>query len=147
MPHATNTLETKYCNSCTPLLQLMKPGTLQSSATREATAMRNPRTTTQCSAYSWQLEKAPVLCVQLLSHVPLLQPQGHQPIRLPCPWDFPGKKARVGCHFLFQGIFLTQGSNWRLLHWQAGSLPLNHLGIPRETPYTATKTQCSQKNK
>ena len=109
--------------------------------------MRNPRTTTQCSAYSWQLEKAPVLCVQLLSHVPLLQPQGHQPIRLPCPWDFPGKKARVGCHFLFQGIFLTQGSNWRLLHWQAGSLPLNHLGIPRETPYTATKTQCSQKNK
>ena len=33
----------------------------------------------------------------------------------------------VGCHFLFQGIFLTQGSNpclLCLLHWQAGSLPL-----------------------
>ena len=31
-----------------------------------------------------------------------------------------------------QGIFLTQGSNLslpHLLHWQAGSLPLNHLGI------------------
>ena len=34
-------------------------------------------------------------------------------------WNFPGKNARVGCHFLLQGIFLTQGSNLRLLHWQA----------------------------
>ena len=36
----------------------------------------------------------------------------------------------MGCHFLLQGIFLTQGSNprlLRLLHWQAGSLLLTHL--------------------
>ena len=26
------------------------------------------------------------------------------------PWDFPGKNTGVGCHFLLQGIFLTQGS-------------------------------------
>ena len=32
----------------------------------------------------------------------------------------------VGCHFLLQGIFLTQGLNPRLLHWQAGCLPLSH---------------------
>ena len=31
--------------------------------------------------------------------------------RLLCPWDSPGKKTRVGCHCLLQGIFLTQGSN------------------------------------
>ena len=31
--------------------------------------------------------------------------------RLLRPWDFPGRKTRVGCHFLLQGIFLTQGSN------------------------------------
>ena len=30
----------------------------------------------------------------------------------------------VGCHFLLQGIFLTQGSNVQLLHWQMDSLPL-----------------------
>ena len=30
----------------------------------------------------------------------------------------------VGCHFLLQGIFLTQGLNSRLLHWQADSFPL-----------------------
>ena len=23
-----------------------------------------------------------------------------------CPWDFPGKNTRAGCHFLLQGIFL-----------------------------------------
>ena len=36
----------------------------------------------------------------------------------------------VGCHFLLQGIFPTQRSNLCLLHWQAGSLPLSHLGSP-----------------
>ena len=33
-----------------------------------------------------------------------------------CPWDFQGKNTGVDCHFLFQGTFLTQGSNLRLLH-------------------------------
>ena len=27
------------------------------------------------------------------------------------PWNFPGENTGAGCHFLFQGIFLTQGSN------------------------------------
>ena len=37
----------------------------------------------------------------------------------------------MGCHFLLQGIFLTQGSNLHLLcllHWQADPLPLCLLG-------------------
>ena len=29
--------------------------------------------------------------------------------RLLLPWDFLGKGTGVGCHFLLQGIFLTQG--------------------------------------
>ena len=37
----------------------------------------------------------------------------------------------MGCHFLFQGIFPTQGSNQCLLRWQADSLPLSHQGSPR----------------
>ena len=32
------------------------------------------------------------------------------------PWNFPGKSTGVGCHFLLQGIFLTQGSNPGLQH-------------------------------
>ena len=53
---------------------------------------------------------------------------------LPCPWDSPGKNTGVGCCALLQGIFLTQGSNPRLLrfqHWQAGSLPLAPPGQPK----------------
>ena len=44
--------------------------------------------------------------------------------------DFPGKNTGVGCHFLLQGVFLTQGSNSCLLHQQEASLLLSHLGIP-----------------
>ena len=47
-----------------------------------------------------------------------LQPHGLQPAKLLCPWDFPGKNTGVGCHFLLQGIFLTQGLNLHVLHWQ-----------------------------
>ena len=45
--------------------------------------------------------------------------------------DFPGKNTGVGCHFLLQGIFPTQGSNLHLPQWQADSLLLNHLGSLR----------------
>ena len=33
-----------------------------------------------------------------------------------CPWASPGKNTGVGCHFLRQGIFPTQGSNLGLPH-------------------------------
>ena len=58
---------------------------------------------------------------------------GLWPTRLLCPRDSPGKNTGVGCHALLQGIFPTQGSNprlLRLLHWQAGSLPLAPPGKP-----------------
>ena len=51
-------------------------------------------------------------------------------------WHFPGKNTGVGSHSLLQRIFLTQGSNpclLSLLHWQAGSLPLEPPGKPQ--PY------------
>ena len=63
-----------------------------------------------------------------------------------CPWDFPGKNAGVGCHFLFQEIFLTQGSNLHLLNWQINSLPLCHLGSPKKRWVKAKPTvrECSR---
>ena len=54
--------------------------------------------------------------VKLLSHVQLLRPHGLQLTRLLCPWNFPGKSTGVGCHFLLQGIFPSQGSNRGLPH-------------------------------
>ena len=44
-----------------------------------------------------------------------LQPHGPYPTRLLCPWDSPGKKTGVACHFLLQGIFQTQGLHLSLL--------------------------------
>ena len=47
--------------------------------------------------------------------------------RLLCPWDSPGKSTEMGCHFLLQGIFPSQGLNLYLLgllRCQEGSLPL-----------------------
>ena len=53
-----------------------------------------------------------------------LQPHGPKPARLLCAWNFPGRNTGVGYNFLLQGIFLTQGLNPHLLHWQEGPLPL-----------------------
>ena len=81
------------------------------------------------------LEKTPVVldlvrgcsvaksCLTLRHH-------GLEPASLLCLWDSPGKNTGVGCHFHLQGIFLTQGSNLHLLHWQVGSLPLSEEGSP-----------------
>ena len=42
----------------------------------------------------------------------LCNPVGYvYPTRLLCPWSSPGKNTGVGCHTLFQGIFITQGLN------------------------------------
>ena len=59
-----------------------------------------------------------------------LQRQGLQPARPLCPWDCPGKKTGVGCHFLLQGIFPTQGSNPGLPHCRQTLYPLRHQGGP-----------------
>ena len=42
----------------------------------------------------------------------------------------------MGCHFLLQGIFPTQGLNPHLLQWQADYLPLSHW-------YSIAKNQCT----
>ena len=69
-------------------------------------------------------------CMQSLSHVWLFVTYELWPTMLLCLWNCPGKNTGVGCHFLLQGIFPTQGLNLCLLHWQADSLPLNYVGSP-----------------
>ena len=67
----------------------------------------------------------------------LLKPNGLQPARLLCPWDFLGKNTVVGCHFLLRGIFLTQGSNLCPLHWQQ----IDFIG-PSLNMLTASRLHC-----
>ena len=47
--------------------------------------------------------------------------------------EFSGQEYWDGCHFLLQGIFLTQGLNPQLLcllHWQVNAFPLAPAGKP-----------------
>ena len=64
--------------------------------------------------------------IQSLSHVrPFVTPWtvAHQ---APLSMGFPSKNTGVGCHFLLQGTFLTQGSNLRLLPLVLGRWILYH---------------------
>ena len=51
-----------------------------------------------------------------LSHVQLFATLWTVAYQALPPWDFPGKNTGVGCHFLLQGIFPTQGLNSGLPH-------------------------------
>ena len=69
----------------------------------------------------------------LQSYLTLCNPIYHSVPGSSVHGDSPGKNTGVGCHALLQGILLTQESNLRLLcllHWQAGSLPLEPTGKP-----------------
>ena len=53
----------------------------------------------------------------LLSCLTLCNPMNPmEPTRFLCPWNYPGKNTGVGCHFLLQEIFPTQGWNPGFLH-------------------------------
>ena len=80
------------------------------------------------------------VCVCVLSHVrPSVTPWAVAHQNFLCPQNFPDKNTGVGCHFLLQGIFSTQGSNPCFLHWQAVSLQLSHLGSPNPKSPTTPK--------
>ena len=78
----------------------------------------------------------------------LLQPYALQPARLLCLWDILGKITGVGCRFLLQDIFLTQGSNLCLLCWQEdllekGQLPTQlFMGFPGGSDSKEPTCQC-----
>ena len=57
-----------------------------------------------------------------------LWPHGLLPTSLFHPWDFLGKNTRVGCHFLLQEIFPTQGLNLGLPHCRQTLYHLSHQG-------------------
>ena len=76
-----------------------------------------------------------------------LQPHGLYPTRLLCLWDFPGKNTEVGCHFLFQVIFLVQRLNPYLLHWQVDILPLSYTEKPSYAPQSGLKFSIGKKKK
>ena len=63
----------------------------------------------------WQEEKVLVIQLCLTFCDPTDWRTPPVTARLFCPWNSPGNNTGVGCHFLLQGIFPTQGSNQGLL--------------------------------
>ena len=59
--------------------------------------------------------------------------------------DSPGKDTGLGCHFLLQGIFPTQGLKLYVLHGWANALPLTHLKsvVAQSCPTLCDPTDCS----
>ena len=60
-----------------------------------------------------------------------LRPNGLWPAKLLCLWISPGKNIGIGCLFLLQGIFPTQGSNPGLPHCRRILYQMSHKGSPR----------------
>ena len=60
----------------------------------------------------------------------------------PLSMGLPSKNTGVHCHFLIQGVFLTQGSNPCLLYRQADSLQLRQMGSP-QLAFSSLKNQHS----
>ena len=77
------------------------------------------------SGWKWKSESVSgsVVSDSLWSHEP-------HPTRLLHPWNSPGKNTGVGCHFLLQDIFPTQGSTLGLPHCSQALYPLSHQGSP-----------------
>ena len=69
-----------------------------------------------------------LLLFSCFCHVRLFCDPMDPPCSPPLSMGFPRQEYWSGLHFLLQGIFPIQGSNLRLLHWQADSLLLSHQG-------------------
>ena len=63
-----------------------------------------------------------VVVVQSLSHVQVFATPQTAACQSPLSMGFPRQEYRTGCHFLLQGIFLTQELNPHFLHWWVDSL-------------------------
>ena len=77
-----------------------------------------------------------------------LQPHGLEPACLLCLWDFPSNNTEVGCHFLLQGTFPTQGLNfvscisrWILYHWAIWEVHMGGWGYLKNAS-VSLKTWC-----
>ena len=88
------------------------------------------------------LFNAPLVCILLILNLRLAQtviqscqslcdPMDCSPPDSTALWDFLLKKARVGGHFLLQGIVPTLRLNLCLLHWQVNSLLLSQWTTPK----------------
>ena len=80
---------------------------------------------------SWTTREAQKLKVKFTKLCPTLETPWNVACQAPLSMGFSSKNTGVGCHFLLQGIFLTQESNPRLLHCRQILYQLSYEGSPR----------------
>ena len=82
------------------------------------------------TAKTWKRPQHPLMEseVESLSRVRLFVNSWTVAHQLLCPWGFPGKRSGAVCHFLLQGIFLSQVPNPGLQHCRQMLYRLRHQG-------------------
>ena len=104
------------CNPITEACQASLPSSLGSFNLRSLTWQKT------LSSLLW-VSEVPQSCLTLCD------PMDCSLTRFLRPWhDVPGKNTGVGCHFLLQEIFLTQGLNPGLPHCMQTLYGLSHQG-------------------
>ena len=96
--------------------------------------------TPQNAHMSITLNEVDVYVLSCFSHVLLFVTPRTVAWQAPLSMGFSKQEYWSGCHALLQGIFLTQGSDLRLLcllHWQEGSLSLMPPGKPLWEAYNS----------
>ena len=102
---------------------MLAPGSVQLCATPETVAHQAPLSLRFPRQEHWSevpfpspMQESENWKVKSLSRVRLLLTPWTAAYQAPPSFGFPGKSTGVGCHFLLQCIFPTQGSNPGLLH-------------------------------
>ena len=92
----------------------------------------------QSMALNHSTAAAAVAAKSLQSCLTLCNPIEQQPIRLPRPWDSPGKNTGVGCHFLLQCMKekseseAAQSSRLLVMPWTAAYWAPPSMGLSRQ---------------
>ena len=107
-------------------------GKCSSSLPRRTTCQAGHR---EVPAKEMQTRGHSSLCLVAQSHPTLCNAMDCSLLDSSVHGDSSGKKTGVGCHDLFQGIFLTQGSNPGLPHWRQILYHLSCQGSPPSLEY------------
>ena len=76
----------------------------------------------------WEIVEDRGACCAVVSHVIPRTVACQTPLFT----DSPGKNTEVGCHFLLQGIFSSQGLKMAFPYCRQTLYPLSHQGRPRQ---------------
>ena len=132
----TTLTEEKWKWSCSVVSDSSRPHGLQPTRVLHPWDFPGKSTGVGCHRLLHTPVKAKLLsCVRLFVTLWTIAYQSPQSM------EFSSKNTGVVCNFLLQRIFPTQASNLCLLHCQADSLLMSHVGSPQILYYVCSKSQ------